>query len=101
MLREELPLDCAGMLPATECSTRMMALTRAGWELINLQCRKGGDFFFSSPTGAAAPYSRLGATEKSHSQVQHVRVCELDKEVFVLQDPWTDTKRRSDMPTLT
>lgn len=64
MLREELPLDCAGMLPATECSTRMMALTRAGWELINLQCGKV-EISISYSSGAAAPYSRLGSTEKS------------------------------------
>ena len=35
-MREELLLAWVGMLPATECSTRMMALTSAGWELINL-----------------------------------------------------------------
>lgn len=35
-LREELALDWAGILPATECRTRIMALTRAGCELINL-----------------------------------------------------------------
>lgn len=39
-------------------------------------------------TRAAAPNS----TQGSHSQVQHVRVCELHKEVFVLQDPWMDTQ---------
>lgn len=36
-MREELALDCDGMLPATECSTKMMALTSAGCELDNLR----------------------------------------------------------------
>lgn len=40
-MREEPALACVGMLPATECRTRMMALTRAGWVLISLQSRKG------------------------------------------------------------
>lgn len=51
--------------------------------------------FRLAPTGAAA------APERSHSQVQHVRVCELDKEVFVLQDPWMDTKVRQNTLTCT
>lgn len=30
--------------------------------------------------------------KRPHSHVQHVRVCELHKEIFVLEDPWTGAK---------
>lgn len=46
--------------------------------------------------GVVAPNS----TESSDSQIQHARVCELHKEVFVLQDPWMDTQGRQEASML-
>lgn len=40
------------------------------------------------------------STESGHSQIQHAGVCELHKEVLVLQDPWMDTRGGQEASTL-
>lgn len=68
------------MLPATECSTRMMALTRAGWEPINLANRSKCEY------ESLSSWRLKQRMTLRHSHVQHVGVCELHKQIFVLEN---------------
>lgn len=87
-MREELALDCEGMLPATECSTRMMALTRAGCEPINLSHTTHVSVSRSPLTPQT---SERRQTQGHNSHVQHVGVRELHKQIFVLEHSCRDT----------
>lgn len=93
------------MLPATECRTKMMALTRAGCELINLwnqpeqnRCQfewlcSCASLLFSLIVRDVRANTKAIKKKKTHSHIQHVRVCELHKEVFVLEHPCTGKHR--------